>query len=30
LGYDFEMMPVRLRLEESTDRVLDQVIDRAG
>jgi len=30
LGYDFEMMPVRLRLEESSDRVLDQVIDRAG
>ena len=30
LGYDFEMMPVRLRLEESADRVLDQVIDRAG
>jgi hypothetical protein len=30
LGYDFEMMPVRLRLEESADRVLDQIIDRAG
>jgi hypothetical protein len=27
LGYDFDMLPVRLRIEDSGRRVLDQVID---
>jgi hypothetical protein len=30
LGYDFEMLPVRLRIEDAGRRVLDQVIDRDG
>ena len=30
LGYDFEMLPVRLRIEDAARRVLDQVIDRDG
>ncbi len=30
LGYDFEMLPVRLRIEDSSRRVLDQIIDRSG
>lgn len=30
LGYDFEMLPVRLRIEDASRRVLDQVIDRDG
>jgi hypothetical protein len=30
LGYDFEMLPVRLRIEDVGGRVLDQVIDRGG
>ncbi|RPH39452.1 MAG: DUF3108 domain-containing protein, partial [Burkholderiales bacterium] len=30
LGYDFEMLPVRLRIEDAGRRVLDQVIDLGG
>ena len=30
LGYDFQMLPVRLRVEDAGRRVLDQVIDRGG
>jgi len=30
LGYDFEMLPVRLRIEDAGRRVLDQVIERDG
>jgi hypothetical protein len=30
LGYDFEMLPVRLRVEDAAQRVLDQIIDQAG
>lgn len=30
LGYDFEMLPIRLRIEDAGQRVLDQVIDRGG
>jgi hypothetical protein len=30
LGYDFEMLPVRLRIEDASRRVLDQVIERDG
>jgi hypothetical protein len=30
LGYDLDMLPVRVRFEDSGGRVLDQVIDRAG
>jgi hypothetical protein len=30
LGYDFEMLPVRLRIEDPSKGVLDQVIDRDG
>jgi len=30
LGYDFGMLPVRLRIEDASRRVLDQIIDRAS
>jgi hypothetical protein len=30
LGYDFEMLPVRLRVEDAGRRVLDQVIELGG
>lgn len=30
LGYDFQMLPVRLRVEDAGRRVLDQVIERGG
>jgi hypothetical protein len=30
LGYDLEMLPVRLRVEDADRRVLDQVIERGG
>jgi hypothetical protein len=30
LGYDFELLPVRLRIEDAGRRVLDQVIERGG
>ena len=30
LGYDLEMLPVRLRVEDAGRRVLDQVIERGG
>jgi len=30
LGYDFEMLPVRLRLEDPKRRVLDHLIEREG
>jgi hypothetical protein len=30
LGYDFQMLPVRLRVEDASRRVLDQVIERGG
>jgi hypothetical protein len=30
LGYDFDMLPVRLRIEDIGRRVLDQIIDRGG
>jgi hypothetical protein len=30
LGYDLQMLPVRLRVEDSSRRVLDQVIERGG
>jgi hypothetical protein len=30
LGYDFEMLPVRLRIEDAGRRVLDQLIERDG
>jgi hypothetical protein len=30
LGYDFEMLPVRLRVEDADRRVIDQVIERDG
>ena len=30
VGYDFGMLPVRLRIEDASRRVLDQIIDRAS
>jgi hypothetical protein len=30
LGYDLEMLPVRLRIEDAGHRVLDQVLEREG
>jgi hypothetical protein len=30
LGYDLDMLPVRLRVEDAGRRVLDQVIERGG
>jgi len=30
LGYDFDMLPVRLRIQDSGSRVLDQLIERDG
>ena len=30
LGYDFDLLPVRLRIEDAGRRVLDQVIERGG
>jgi hypothetical protein len=30
LGYDQDMLPVRLRIEDASQRVLDQVLDRNG
>jgi hypothetical protein len=30
LGYDLDMLPVRLRVEDAGQRVLDQVIERGG